>query len=169
MHTSYSSLGRDFKNIFEELTKHLNAQKIEAENLRQAASLAATAAMEAEANASARLNACLSEERSQMAVDRKNLLSQITDLINKSGDIQDARWESKFNVIRDELSASTLSFKDANKSYNDKIDLWSGKEDMLIDEVMKSRDTLKNKMKKDWMVSFLRSMLQANTECVLRL
>lgn len=152
LHTSYSSLGRDFKNIFEELVKHLSKQKSEADQLRQAASTAATAAMQAEARISARLDACLSEERSQMATDRKTLLSQITDLVSKSGEIQDSRWESKVNDIRDDLSASTSSFQTANKSYNDQMDLWSEKESLLMDEVLKSRDTLKSKMKKDWTV-----------------
>lgn len=155
LHTSYSSLGRDFKNIFEELVKHLSTQKSEADQLRQAASTAATAAMQAEARISARLDACLSEERSQMATDRKALLSQITDLVSKSGEIQDSRWESKVNDIRDDLSASTSSFQTANKSYNDQMDLWLEKESLLMDEVLKSRDTLKSKMKKDWTVRAL--------------
>lgn len=169
LHTSYSSLGRDFKNTFEELVKNLHRQKLEAEQLRQAASSAMAAAIQAENNVSARLNACLSEERSQMAMDRQALLSQITELINKSGENQDARWESRINAVYKDLSTSISSTQAANKAFNDNMDLWSEKEDRLADEVTKSRDTLRSKMKNDWMVIALFSIKQGNANCISRL
>lgn len=155
LHTSYSSLGRDFKNTFEELRKHLNSQKGEAEELRQASSIAAKSAIQVQDEISARLDVCLNEERLQAALDRRVLLSQITDLINKSGETQNSRMESKMNTIRDDLAASVSSLRDANRSYDDGMDGWLQKECLLADEVLQSRDTLKGKMKKDWTVSLL--------------
>lgn len=157
LHTSYSSLGKDFKNIFEELVKHLNSQKLEADELRSKASSAVKAAMQADADASVRLEACLTEQRFQAAQDRRDMLSQITDLVNGTGERQESQWESKVNAIRDDIAASRSTLQSADSKYNDEMDMWSRKENLLVDEVLKSRDTLKGKIKKDWTVSHILS------------
>lgn len=152
LHTSYSSLGRDFKNIFEELVKHLKGQRSEAEELKTKVSSAAKAALRADAEASSRLESCLAEERNQAARDRQELLSQITMLINKSGEAQDARWVSKINAVRADMATSRSTLQQADKDYNDNMDVWFKKEASVVEDVLKSRDTLKGKMKNDWTV-----------------
>ncbi|MCJ1301504.1 kinesin motor protein cin8, partial [Hypocenomyce scalaris] len=167
LHTSYSSLGRDFKNIFEELVKHLNTQKAEADSLRKQLWIASQATMQADADVSAKLEACLTEERQQAAVERQNLLSQITDLVNKSGETQDARWASKLDAVRSDIATSTSNFQAADKIYCEGMDLWSHKENLLVEEVLKSRETLKGKMKKDWMaVNEHNTLIQTTTKSV---
>ncbi|KAL6716695.1 Kinesin-related motor protein [Lecanora helva] len=150
LHTSYSSLGKDFKNIFEELVKHVNTQKAEADDLRQKLSSAAQAAMQADADFSNQLNECLREEREQAALDRHNLLAQISTLVNQSGEVQNARWNGKINAIRNDISSSRTTFQAADKEYNVGMDVWAQKETLLAEEVLKSRDILKGKMKEDW-------------------
>ena len=108
--------------------------------------------MEADIQASNHLQACLAEEREQNATDRGTLLTQITDLVNKAGEKQEVRLEGRINSIRETLSASKADFESANKSYDDGMDTWAKKENNLVEEVLKSRDTLKGKMKKDWTV-----------------
>lgn len=107
---------------------------------------------QAEANFSARLDVYLKEERSQAAADRREMLSQITNMINKSGEKQESRWESKINEIRNDIIASSSTLQMADEQYNQSMDVWSQKENLLVDEVLKSRETLKCKMKKDWTV-----------------
>ena len=150
MHTSYSSLGKDFKNIFEELTKHINIQKAEADDLRQKISSSTKAALEADEAVSLRLDAILNEERAQAKQDRQLLLGQISDLIMRSGEEQDRRFSSKIQVARQDMGAlrSNLAVADAN--YNSAMDNWSKKENQLVEEILKSRDALKIKMKEDW-------------------
>ena len=162
LHTSYSSLGREFKNIFEELVKHLNSQKAEAENLRAKLSMAAKAAMQADIQASNHLEVCLAEEREQAAIDRSTLLTQITDLVNKSGEKQEVRLEGKISSIRENIATSKADFESANKAYDDGMDTWAKKENNLVEEVLKSRDTLKGKMKKDWIVRLSAPYLSHN-------
>lgn len=118
------------------------------------ASSAAKVAIQAEVEFSSRLDSCLKEQRSQAAVDRQEMLSQITDLINKSGEKQESRWESKINEIRNDIQVSSSTFQKADDRYNESMDVWSGKENKLVEEVLKSRETLKSKMKKDWTVKF---------------
>lgn len=139
--------------MFEGLVKHLNMQIVEADELRKTASLAIRAAMEAEDKVSSQLGSCLADERAQSALERQNLLFQITDLVNKNAQAADHRWQSKINLVHSELSASTSSLHTADISYNDGMDTWSQVEQALVDEVSKSRDTLKAKMKQDWTVS----------------
>lgn len=146
-------MGRDFKNIFEELVKHLNTQKVEADALKKQLSLANQAAMQADADVSERLQACLTEEREQAVLDRQSLLSQITDLVNKSGEQHQARWVSKIDTVRSDIAITTSKFQAADKLYSEGMDVWSQKENLLVEEVLKSKDMLKSKMKKDWNVS----------------
>lgn len=126
---------------------------MEADALRKQLSVASQAAIQADADVSARLQACLIEEREQAVLDRQSLLSQITDLVNKSGEQQDARWVSKIDNIRSNIASSTSKFRTADKLYSEGMDVWAQKENLLVEEVLKSRDTLKGKMKKDWNVS----------------
>ena len=108
--------------------------------------------MEADIQASNHLEACLAEEREQAATDRSTLLTQITDLVNKSGEKQEVRLEGKISSIREQITTSKADFESANKAYDDGMDTWAKKETNLVEEVLKSRDSLKGKMKKDWIV-----------------
>ncbi|KAL9638488.1 MAG: hypothetical protein Q9164_001520 [Protoblastenia rupestris] len=150
LHTSYSSLGKDFKNVFEELVKHVNAQKAEAEDLRRQVSEAASAAIQADAEVSARLEICQKEERAQASEDRQQLLAQITNLVMRSGESQDARWNSKIAAVREDIASLKSTLQSAETSYGQGMDVWSEKEALLVQEVLKSRESLKAKMKEDW-------------------
>ena len=150
MHTSYSSLGRDFKNIFEELVKHLNTQQAEADDLRRQLTAATATAMQSEERVAQQLEVLVEEERRQAAEDRQTLLSQITNLISATGSAQDERLNQKVQAVRTDLTAARAEFQTADNKYSESMDIWSKKESLLIEEVLKSRDTLKGKMKKDW-------------------
>lgn len=128
----------------------MNAQNTEADELRRKASAAAKAAVHADAEISARLDTCLVQERAQASQDRQGLLTQITNLVNKSGEVQDSRWESKIETIRKDIGSSRLVLQAADIEYNADMDVWSKKESLLVEEVLKSRDALKGKMKDDW-------------------
>ena len=128
----------------------MNSQKAEADVLRQKASSAAKAAMQADADVAARLETCLMEERAQASQERQDLLVQITNLVNKSGETQDARWEFRTNAIYEDILSSRSTLKAADEGYNTGMDVWSQNEKSLVEEVLKSRDTLKSKMKEDW-------------------
>ncbi|CAL8576664.1 Kinesin-related motor protein, variant 2 [Xanthoria parietina] len=167
LHTSYSSLGRDFKAIFEELVKHVNTQKAEADELRSQISTATRSAIRAEAAMSSHLESVLSEERAQAAEDRQNLLSQISLLVTKSGEAQDARWQSKVNEIKIEITSSRSDLESAESKYNDSMSVWSEKENLLVEEVVKSRESLKSRMKKDWTaVNERNTAIQTTTKSV---
>ncbi|KAI4178142.1 MAG: hypothetical protein L6R41_008524 [Letrouitia leprolyta] len=167
LHTSYSSLGRDFKSIFEELVKHVNTQKAEADELRSQISMAAQTSIQTEAHISSQLQSALDEERAHAAQDRQDLLSQITSLVNKSGEMQDTRWQSKIDTIRSDIASSRSTLESEEKRYTEAMAVWSQKETLLVEEVLKSRDTLKSRMKKDWTaVNERNTAIQATTKSV---
>jgi kinesin family protein 11 len=153
LHGSYSSLGRDFKNLFEELIKHINSQKAEADDLRRQLTVASEVAMQANAAASARLDAVLTEERRQLAADRQSLLSQISSLITAQGEAQDVRLSSKVSEVQKDIIASKDAFEASRAKYSEGMDAWNDKETKLVGEVLRSRETLKSKLKEDWVVS----------------
>lgn len=123
--------------------------------------------MQADADVSIRLETCLNKERAQASQDRQTLLAQITTLINSSGQAQELRWESKINAVRKDIASARSTLDTANENYDTSMDLWSEKENLLVGEVLKSRDTLKIKMKDDWKaINEHNTSIQATTKSV---
>lgn len=138
--------------MFEDLLKHVSAQKDEADALRQQLNTASELAMQSNMAASARLDDVLREEREQAAADRQNLLLQITNLVTTQGEAQDARLGSKIEEVKKDVLASKESFESSRTQYNEGMDAWNEKEGTLVEEVLRSRETLKSKLKEDWVV-----------------
>jgi kinesin family protein 11 len=153
LHTSYSSLGRDFKTLFEDLLKHVSAQKAEAEALRQQLSAASELAMQSNTAASSRLDEVLRDEREQAAADRQTLVSQITSLIMAQGEQQEKRLEGKISEVQKDVITVREIFEESHVQYGKGMDAWNEKEVTLVEEVLRSRETLKSKLKEDWVVS----------------
>ena len=106
--------------------------------------------MQADENISARLETCLEEERAQANRDRQQLLEQISNLVNSSGRNQEARWDAKIRAMREDINTSKTTFHSSEKAYVQGMDSWSKKEALLVEQVLKSRESLKMKMKEDW-------------------
>jgi kinesin family protein 11 len=153
LHGSYSSLGRDFKALFEDLLKHINAQRTEADELRQQLHLASELAMQSNAAASTKLEEVLLEEKEQAAADRHNLLSQIANLVMSQGEIQAKRLGVKIAEVQQNVMSSKKSFEASRTQYSQGMDAWNEREGKLVEEVLRSRETLKSKLKEDWVVS----------------
>ena len=92
-------------------------------------------------------------EREQATSDRQNLLSQITDLVMKQGAAQDQRFAEKISKVRTTIDSSKDSFEVARVQYSQGMDAWNDKETKLVEDVLRSRETLKSKLKDDWVVS----------------
>lgn len=112
--------------------------------------------MQSNVAASTRLDEVLREEKEQAAVDRQNLLAQITNLVMAQGDAQDVRIGSKIQEVQKDVLASKESFEASQSQYNVGMDAWNEKETQLVEEVLRSREALKTKLKEDWVVCFLR-------------
>ena len=152
LHGSYSSLGRDFKTLFEDLVKHIKSQKMEVDSLRQQLNTANELAMESSVVASQNLDEVLQEERKQAATDRSSLLAQITNLITAQGNAQDERLVTKVGKVQSNILSSKETFKASCVLYEQGMDTWNDKEDELVEQVLRSRETLKTKLKEDWVV-----------------
>lgn len=109
--------------------------------------------MQSNVAASSRLDEVLREEREQAAADRQSLLSQITSLVVAQGDTQDSRLTSKIQEVQKDVLASKEGFESSRAQYDVGMDVWNEKETALVEEVLRSRETLKSKLKEDWVVS----------------
>ena len=110
--------------------------------------------MQANAAASTKLEDVLREEKEQAATDRQTLLSQITNLVMAQGETQDARLGIKIADVQKDILASKDSFESSQAQYSQGMVAWNDKEGKLVEEVLRSRETLKSKLKEDWVVSF---------------
>ncbi|KAJ6788279.1 hypothetical protein PWT90_09832 [Aphanocladium album] len=163
LHNSYSSLGKDFKSIFEDLVKHITAQRSESDNLRRQLQNATNAAVLQSSSTSLRIQEVIDEERRQAADDRQKLLSQITTLINTQAETQESRFADKASQIQKSVTESSATLEVAVTQYNDGMDSWDEKEGELLEEVKKSREQLKTKLKDDWNTASEQSIAIQNT------
>lgn len=152
LHNSYSSLGRDFKTLFDSMLDHIKSQKAEANNLRQQLQEANKRAAEANAMASSKLETTLTEERRAADADRRDLFAQIQSLMDETGERQANRLKCKVDDVREDMEASRDSLQKADTKYGEDMDKWVQSGDDLLDEATKSKDSLKTKMRNDWMV-----------------
>ena len=134
--------------------KHLDEQKTEAQDLRLQLRQAASTAMEAEAAADLRLQSILEEEKRQGVSDRQQLLQQISGLLMTAGEQQDARLSSKIQAVQQEMSSNRAIFEEAQGKYDVGMNSWDQKEEAIVETVLKSREAIKMKLKKDWLVSW---------------
>ncbi|KAI1392933.1 kinesin-domain-containing protein [Hypoxylon trugodes] len=150
LHTSYSSLGKDFKSIFEELLKHITSQKKESDSLREQLQRANNTILQSNTSISAQLQEVITEERRQAAEERQNLLAQITTLINSQAELQESRLANKTSSIHQSMQENGTALEGSMAQYSQGMDNWNEKETRLLDEVSNSREILKTKLKDDW-------------------
>jgi kinesin family protein 11 len=139
--------------MFEVLHKHSTDQRTEVNSLKEQLHAASEAAVLANDTAAARLDEILSEERQQASTDRQTLLAQITSLVMANGDAQDNRLNSKINGVRSQITASKESLEAAQSVYTTGMHAWNDKESRFVEDVRASRESMKNKLKEDWIVS----------------
>lgn len=163
LHNSYSALGKDFKSIFEDLVRHITAQRSECDNLRRQLQTATNAAVVQNAGTSIKIQEALEEERRQAADDRQKLLAQITTLINTQAETQESRLADKANLIQKNIADANTSLEGAVSHYGQGMTAWDEKEAELLEEVKKSREQLKTKLKDDWTIANDQSTAIQNT------
>ncbi|KAL2143837.1 hypothetical protein VTI28DRAFT_9979 [Corynascus sepedonium] len=150
LHTSYSSLGKDFKSAFEELLRHMRAQKAESDRLRHELEEATHAIVESNESVSTRIQEVLDEERAQAAAERQALLLQITRLVNSQAELQESRLADKAAMIQGTILDSNKTLKQSVGEYSAGMDAWSDRDRKVLEEVSSSRDALKTRLKDDW-------------------
>ncbi|KAL7786297.1 P-loop containing nucleoside triphosphate hydrolase protein [Trichoderma ceciliae] len=163
LHTSYSSLGKDFKSIFEDLVRHITAQRCESDNLRRQLQSATNTIMLQNANISTRMQEALEEERRQAADERQKLLAQLSTLITTQAEAQESRFADRTLQIQKNMADYNTCLEGAISQYGQGMDTWDEKEGELLEEVKKSRDQLKTKLKDDWNSAEDRSNAIRNT------
>jgi kinesin family protein 11 len=167
LHGSYTSLGHDFNALFEDLLRHINEQRAEADDLREKLHMASELAMRLNADAATKLDQILQEERQQAALERQDLLSQISSLVMEQGEVQDQRLAAKIGDVQKSVLSSKETFEASRSEYRQNMNTWDEKEGKLIERVLQSRDTLTSKLNDDWEVGKLLDSEISLTVCRL--
>ncbi|KAI0474038.1 kinesin-domain-containing protein [Xylariaceae sp. FL0804] len=167
LHNSYASLGREFKSIFEELLKHITTQRQESDTLKQQLQGASEAMVQSNASVSQRIQEVIIEERKQAALERRNLLAQITTLINSQADVQESRLANKAASIQQSVQEGTNTFEGSMVQYSQGISEWDQREVQFLGDIATSRETMKTKLQDEWTTTNKQSTsIQDATRCV---
>ncbi|KAF3342330.1 hypothetical protein VdG2_09290 [Verticillium dahliae VDG2] len=167
LHTSYRSLGKDLKTIFDDLVTHISAQRAESLRLRQQLEEATRTIAEQNAANASRMQEVMEGERIQAAVDRQDLLAQMTSLINAQAEVQESRLADKTAELQRSILASNTTLEKDVAAYGEGMDAWNSKEDELLETVTNSKEAMKTKLKEDWNAAEEHSSsIQGTTESV---
>ncbi|KAF3924673.1 Kinesin-1 [Arthrobotrys entomopaga] len=161
--TSYVTLGRDFKGMFDSCNKHLATQTQRANELKLEVEIANKAALAAQSSTSDSIAAVLAEESQRAIQERQNLLSQITQMINTNALEQDRRLAQKMQSVQNTLSSSGKQFASATTTICQTMNLWAENEETFKQELSTNRDSLKRKIQSDAMNAENRSSNIQNT------
>lgn len=150
LHTSYASLGRDFKSTFDDLVRELNEQREESQNVQQAIMKANGILSAQNEQLRARLTTVLEEEKKAAAVERQALLVQIAALVNGTAQAHDARLEKSINSVGHDLAQFQQHHDKLNEAFGSDSAGLTEKSQALTDKVIKSRESIKTKIKADF-------------------
>ncbi|KAJ9664419.1 Kinesin- motor protein [Neophaeococcomyces mojaviensis] len=167
LHTSYSSLGKEFKAIFDDLTKQLVLQREEADRLRTELQEANHKNIAASLSTASQLEAAVEAERKAAEVEREQLLQQMTELVNMSTSNRERRLNDMLSAAQTNIIDASEKFEAADKAYGDGMDQWNVKDSAYLEKVISSRDSMKTKMKSDWSaVNARNTAIQESTQAV---
>lgn len=167
LHASYSTLGKDFKSLFEEMVRHLNEQKTEINRLRLEVQQANIQTIEENRKASSSLAHALEEEHTNAEAERDLLLSQFKALMEESRQRQFGRLKGRVESVRADISSSGDSLEQATTQHDRQTDEWVFKSEQFAKDVAASRDELRAKMQNDWETFDQRNLaIQKTTESV---
>ncbi|PNS21900.1 hypothetical protein CAC42_498 [Sphaceloma murrayae] len=150
LHGSYSSLGREFKSIFEDVTRQMNEHKAEVERLQLELVNANNALLESQAASRQTLVRAMATERTTAAEERNELLQQIGSLIQNSAVKQEERVQSHIEALNTAACTSETTHSAAQANYTSSMASWSGSSASLISQLLSSREAIKSKIKSDW-------------------
>lgn len=100
-----------------------------------------------------RLSTLLEEEKQIQASERQALLSQITVLVNATSEKQQLRVEQGITNVRTELGEHGAAHGQVHETFVAGGRQWSERSQAIVDKAMKSRETVKTKIKSDFAVS----------------
>lgn len=152
VHSSYASLGRDFKTTFDDLVKDLNEQQADNERLHREVLAADTTLIEANKASQAALEHVVTEEKEKSAADRQLLMTQITALITANADAQERRLDEKLANVSAGINTAAVTFESKRGAYTEGVGAWSNRSRDILTGVAKSRDAVKMKIKSDFAV-----------------
>lgn len=153
LHSSYASLGREFKSIFDDVIRQMNEQQAEVTSLRQQITTANSFFVEANQNSQQVLQQAMDDERRRAAVEREQLLSRIGSLIQSSAESQEQRMAEHLENASKRVKTSEDEYTNARQSYDQGMGVWAIKSQSLIESCVRSREGVKSKIKADWSVA----------------
>ncbi|EXJ79097.1 kinesin family member 11 [Capronia epimyces CBS 606.96] len=167
LHASYSGMGKEFKALFDGMTKQLAAQREAADVLRSALQEANRANIEAQLATSTQLQAIRDEERQAAQEEKDRLKEQVLLFIDSSYERQQDRISNRLINTQSHLLRATEQFESADKVFREGMDEWTTQDSQLMTRVVSSKDDLKSRMKGDWTaISARNNAIQKSTQAV---
>ncbi|KAF2752724.1 kinesin family protein-like protein [Pseudovirgaria hyperparasitica] len=150
LHISYSSMGKEFKNSYQDLIERLDDQQAISDQLQQQIVKADQTLVESSKSAQQQLSVVVEEERIKAVEERQLLMSQIASLVNTSAEAQEARISNKLSVVQESMRSANGRYGTEHDAWNSGMDMWKDKSKEIVFDIIKSRDNIKAKVVADY-------------------
>jgi kinesin family protein 11 len=109
-----------------------------------------------------RLSTLLEDEKRSQALERHALLSQITALIDATAEKQHLRVEQGITSVQTELGEHGAAHGQVHETFVTEGHQWSERSQAIVSKAMKSRETVKTKIKSDFAVSLFTAKISVH-------
>lgn len=106
-------------------------------------------------SSSERLNAILTEEKTQSEREHEQFISQISESLSQLRNVQQQRLQDRVSTIQEDVTTSKNTFETEHTRYNEGMESWLRQNKSIQESLAKSRESIKAKVKKHWTVSYL--------------
>jgi kinesin family member 11 len=152
LHASYSGLGRDFKSTFDDLSREITEQQEEIESLKKQMSEANSRLATATSESVTDFERLLEREQTMREQENRDLTAQIQALMMAQARQQDLRMQ-EFAQLPSRFKSTSTLHSAAASAFDRASDTLIERSAGFGERVIKSRDTVKAKMQKDFAVS----------------
>jgi kinesin family protein 11 len=153
LHTSYASLGRDFKAMFDDLTKEVVEQREEIESLKRQMSEESTRLTKETTESANDFESLLKSEKAAREQENRDLMAQIQAIVAAKAQQQELRMQ-ELTKLPPRLRSTAATHSIVASAFADSNDMLIQRSMAFSGRIVASRDAIKAKVQNDFAVSY---------------
>lgn len=106
--------------------------------------------MHANKSSQSRLVQVVDQEKQKASEERRELLTQLTSLINSNAEAQNKRLDEQLLGVCEDIGAANVTFESRQTAYSEGMDNWVSKSKEVLAGISKSQEVVKTKIKGDF-------------------
>ncbi|KAF2671781.1 kinesin-domain-containing protein [Microthyrium microscopicum] len=149
LHTSYATLGREFRSTFDEMSTEIVEQREELDQLRSQMTVANSQLATEQAQTVDSLEGLVEKEKEIREKENAELMSKIQQLVQATTEQQDLRM-LEIGSLPQQFRSVSATHAQAGETFEKNSELLVARSRDFSGKLVKSRDTMKSKIQRDF-------------------